>query len=56
MGAKSKYGGLVVNSSMIVHPTLQMSDADDHPAISITSGATTVQHFVTRAQSSAQAK
>lgn len=41
MGARSKYGGLVDSSSMIVHPTLQMSDANDEPAISITSGATT---------------
>lgn len=40
MGAKSKYGGLVDSNSMMVQPTLQISDDVDQPAISITSGAT----------------
>ena len=41
MGFRSKYGGNPVSSSMIVHPTLQMSDENVCPLSEITSGATT---------------
>ena len=39
MGRRSKYGGLVVMSSTMVQPTLQMSHAVVVPAISMISGA-----------------
>lgn len=44
MGARSKYGGFPVNSSMTVQPTLHTSHAADIPDISITSGATDNNH------------